>query len=221
MHRRIETQIDGETRTCQRTFVEFNDHLVYFIEYGNRVGTKLALYGDVVGRETVTQGKSILLARHDFDFGDFTQVDRSVVAPADDQLVKLPGLELADKTHGVLATADVGETTGRIGSARHGCHDVIDLDAERGCPVRVECYVQFARLLTGQKHTRNAGDTCKTRLDFVFDEFLVAGKFPVWIARQHPNQQRCRARCLWTAAGADLRLNRIGRTRAVPVSGCL
>ncbi len=119
----------------QDVFIELDNGLVDFVEDGNGVSAGFALYRDVVGGIAVTHREAILLARDDVDVGDFAQVNGSLVAPADDQLIQLRRLELSDKPNRVLAAPDVCESARRIRRARYRRDDVIDLYAERGCPV--------------------------------------------------------------------------------------
>ena len=76
---------------------------------------------------------------------------------------------------------------------------------------RIERDVHFARLLAGQKHLRNTRDLRQTWLHLVLYQFLIVRQVFVRIVGQNANQQRCRPWRLRSAAGADLRLNRIRR----------
>jgi hypothetical protein len=213
VHGGIETQVHFEAGLTEHILVELDDGLVDLVENGDRVGVVVALYRDVISGVAVSQREPVLLARHDVDIGNLAEVDWSFIAPTDDQLVQLVGVELPFETHRVLPTADVRESTRRVGCARYRRDDVIDLDAQGGRPVRVERDVQFTRLLALQVDLRNARDTGQTGLDMVLDQLLIAGQLARGIAGQHADEQRRSGQSLTPAAGADLRLEGIARPR--------
>ena len=144
--------------------------------------------------------------------GDVAQVQRTILAPADDEVAQVDHRLAAGHAHGELAPADVGEARRDVPCRNDRLRQPLWGDTERGETVRIEGDLDFARAPAFQVDARNAVDAREPRLDDLFHQLLVfRPDVGHRVAGQRLDQQRAGVLGLPVVAAEHLRLLGIGR----------
>ena len=146
--------------------------------------------------------------------GDVAQVQRPILAPADDEVAEVDHRLTPGDAHGELAPADVGEAGGDVPCGDHRLRQPLRREAERRQAVRIEGHLDFARPAALQVDARHARDTRQPRLDDLFHELLVfRTDVGHGVSGQRLDQQRAGVLGLPVVATEHLRLLGVGRQR--------
>ena len=219
MARRTYTLASQDSSTKSFSFasgpgIQFGDRFLDLVDDLDGVGIGRALQRDVVRRHAAAIREPPRLDVLGADVGHVTQVQRTIVTPADDEVAKVGNGLAARNPHGELTPPDIGESGGDVACRNYRLRQPLWREAERSEPVRIEAHVHFARPPALEADARHAFNTGQPRFDHLFDELLVFdGNVRHLVARQRSKQQRSRILGLEVIAAEHLRFVGIGRQR--------
>ncbi len=198
----------------QRPGIELGDRFLDAIDDLDRVRVGGALRSDVIGRHAAAIREPPRLDMVGADVCDVAQVERTIVAPADDQVAEVRHRLATRDAHGELAAPHIGKSR-RYVTGRDDClRQALRRETERSEPVRVEAHLHLAwpaALEVDPRHARNAR---QPGLDDLLHQLLVLdGDVRHRMTRDRAHQQRSGILGLEIVAAKDLRLVCVRRQR--------
>ena len=179
VQRSVETQLQGKPLGRKRPGIQLGNHRLETIEQLHGVGAVAAIQADVVGRIAVAPGKAVALHEAGLDAGHIAQIDRLLIAPANDQLTELVDAKAAGNTDRVLTPADIGEATGDVGGATQRPGYIVDGDTHAREPVGIDVDRNFALAAGFQAHLGDAGYTRQPGLNNGGHQIFIGGDIGV------------------------------------------